>query len=123
MASTNVDLSSDILYVQDVYVGNTTPGNLAGTSVSTFIGSNASATSVAGSVRVVNTSTATAGGVATAGILFGSGTTAPGIYYGISAPTISAATGSMYMRTDTAATASTYLYYNTTGASTWAAVL
>jgi hypothetical protein len=121
MASTSVDIAGDILYVQDVYVGNTTPGNLAGTSVSSFM-TGTTANNIAGTMHVLNSSTATAGGVSTPGILFGS-TGGPGIYYGISAPTISAATGSMYFRTDTGATASTYLYYNTTGVSTWAAVL
>jgi len=118
----NIDLAGNTPYVTDIAVGATTPGNTSvGTSVSTFMGSNASATSVAGSLRVLNGSTATAGGVTTAGILFGS--SGPGIYFGISAPTISANTGSLYMRTDTSATATTYLYYNTTGASTWTPVL
>lgn len=44
-----------------------------------------------------------------------------GIYCGSGAPTITAAQGSLYLRTDGSST-STRLYVNTTGSTTWTAV-
>jgi len=61
----------------------------------------------------------TAGGDATAAITLGAGLV--GIYVGSGAPTITAAQGSMYFRTDGSST-STRLYINTTGSTTWTAV-
>jgi hypothetical protein len=49
------------------------------------------------------------------------GTGSPGVYSGSGAPTISAAKGSMYLRTDGSST-STRAYINTDGATTWTAV-
>lgn len=47
------------------------------------------------------------------------GTTAGlGVYFGSGAPTITAAQGSLYVRTDGSST-STRLYVNTTGSTTW----
>jgi hypothetical protein len=53
--------------------------------------------------------------------LFTATTSAIGIYAGSGAPTISAAQGSIYLRTDGAGVASR-LYINTTGSTTWTAV-
>lgn len=47
-----------------------------------------------------------------------SSTAGLGIYVGSGAPTISAAQGSLYLRTDGSST-STRLYVNTTGSTTW----
>ena len=47
-----------------------------------------------------------------------SSTAGLGIYVGSGAPTISAAQGSLYIRTDGSST-STRLYVNTTGSTTW----
>jgi hypothetical protein len=44
-----------------------------------------------------------------------------GVFFGISVPTLSAAQGSLYLRTDGSST-STRLYVNTDGATTWTAV-
>ena len=44
-----------------------------------------------------------------------------GIYFGSGAPTITAAAGSLYLRTDGSST-STRAYINTTGSTTWTAV-
>lgn len=50
------------------------------------------------------------------------GTTAGfGIYFGSGAPTITAAQGSLYLRTDGSST-STRAYINTTGSTTWTAI-
>lgn len=66
-------------------------------------------------------STATpSGGSAQAVLLLGT-TAGFGIYYGTGAPTVSAAAGSLYIRTDNAG-ANLRLYSNTTGSTTWAAI-
>lgn len=67
----------------------------------------------------VNASVATpAGGSTSARLLFGS-TAGFGIYYGSGVPTVSAAQGSLYMRSDGAINAR--LYINTNGSTTWTA--
>lgn len=60
----------------------------------------------------------TAGGVQAIGL---GTTTALGVYFGSGAPTVSAAQGSLYVRTDGSST-STRLYVNTTGSTTWTSV-
>jgi len=55
------------------------------------------------------------------GFLTGNATTSPGIYSGAGAPTISAAQGSLYLRTDGSST-STRAYINTNGSTTWTAI-
>lgn len=66
-----------------------------------------------------NTATPAAGST-TAVLLFGS-TSGFGIYYGSGAPTVTAAQGSIYMRSDGSST-STRAYINTTGSTTWTAI-
>jgi hypothetical protein len=74
-----------------------------------------------GSDITVQGNTATpAGGSTSARLLFGT-TAGFGIYYGSGAPTVSAAAGSLYIRTDNAG-ANLRLYSNTTGSTTWAAI-
>lgn len=65
-----------------------------------------------GANTTLGSTTPTAGGalVATAGPV--------GIYAGSGAPTVSAAQGSLYLRTDGSST-STRLYVNTNGSTTW----
>lgn len=58
-----------------------------------------------------------AAGSAAASMLFGT-TASFGIYYGSGAPTVSAAQGSLYIRSDGSGTANR-LYVNTDGATTW----
>jgi hypothetical protein len=55
------------------------------------------------------------------GFLTGTLATSPGIYSGTGAPTISAAQGSLYLRTDGSST-STRAYINTNGSTTWTAI-
>ena len=75
--------------------------------------------SATGAVTALSSSAATAGGAAafvatsTAGSM--------GIYFGSGAPTVSAAKGSLYLRTDGSST-STRAYINTDGATTWTAI-
>lgn len=78
------------------------------------IGSVTSATPVA----TVSGTAATAGGVQALQIGSGAGL---GVYFGSGAPTVSAAQGSLYLRTDGSST-STRAYINTDGGTTWAAV-
>lgn len=93
--------------------GVTATGNLAVTGTSTLTG----AVATAGTVSV-RTGTATpAGGATTSGVKFGT-TSNFGIFWGSGAPTLTAAQGSIYLRSDGSST-STRLYVNTTGASTW----
>lgn len=61
-----------------------------------------------------------AGGSVTARHLLGS-TAGFGIYYGSGAPTVSAAQGSLYLRSDAASNV-TRAYINTNGATTWTAI-
>jgi hypothetical protein len=61
-----------------------------------------------------------AGGTAGAGIRMSS-TTNFGVFFGSGAPTLSAAQGSLYLRSDGSST-STRMYVNTNGSTTWTAV-
>lgn len=62
----------------------------------------------------------TSGGVQGAGIQFGS-TFLFGVYFGSGAPTLSAAKGSLYLRSD-GSTTNNRMYVNTDGSTTWTAV-
>jgi hypothetical protein len=69
-------------------------------------------------VLTVSASTATpAGGSTAARLLFGT-TAGFGIYYGSGTPSVSAAQGSIYLRSDGSST-TTRLYVNTDGSTTW----
>ena len=59
-----------------------------------------------------------AGGVQAIGV---SSTTTMGVYFGSGAPTVSAAKGSLYLRSD-GSTVSDRMYVNTNGSTTWTAV-
>ena len=61
-----------------------------------------------------------AGGAAGKGLKF-STTANLGVFFGSGAPTLAAAQGSLYMRTDGSST-STRMYINTDGSTTWTAV-
>lgn len=71
------------------------------------------------SVNVDNTAIP-AGGTAGVGMLVSS-TANFGIFYGSGSPTLAAAKGSLYLRSDGSST-STRLYVNTDGSTTWTAV-
>ncbi len=71
-----------------------------------------------GVVDVASNTATPAGGSTSARLLFGT-TAGFGIYYGSGAPTVSAAQGSLYMRSDGAINAR--LYINTNGSTTWTA--
>ena len=118
-----VDLVGNALVVSDLQIAAS--GAIAGTGTSGVSILNGTFTTevLTGSQTVLFGSTATVHGVATAGIQAFSAT-GPGIYWGLSTPTFSAATGSLYINTDSGSiAATTALYINTTGVSTWVAVL
>lgn len=104
--------------------GASIPGTLAVTGAVTLSSTLASgAQTVTGAVSstasvAAHTGTAVpAGGTAGAGFLVSS-TSNLGVFFGSGAPTLSAAQGSVYIRTDGSST-STRLYINTNGATTW----
>lgn len=76
----------------------------------------ANSAGVARDVGVANVATPAGGSVA-ARLLFGT-TDGFGVYFGSGAPTVTAAQGSIYLRSDGSSTA-TRLYVNTTGSTTW----
>jgi hypothetical protein len=78
----------------------------------------AGALAVTGVTTVASTTATPAGGSTSARLLFGT-TAGFGVYYGSGAPTVSAAQGSLYMRSDGAINAR--LYINTNGSTTWTA--
>lgn len=73
-----------------------------------------------GGVLVSNATALAAGGSATA-YIGTSSTAAMGIYWGSGAPTVSAAKGSLYLRSDGSGTGDR-MYVNTNGSTTWTAV-
>ena len=90
--------------------GNITGGNIISSAV----------ISSAGNARILSGTAVPAGGTAGAGYLMSS-TANLGVFFGSGAPTLSAAQGSLYLRTDGSST-STRMYVNTTGSTVWTAV-
>jgi hypothetical protein len=88
---------------------NATTG--AVTTTSTF----GSTVSVPGNITADSGTAPVAGGAAA---FLATSTAGLGIYVGSGAPTVSAAQGSLYIRTDGSST-STRLYVNTNGSTTW----
>lgn len=70
-----------------------------------------------GNLNVCAGTATPAGGSTTARMLFGT-TAGFGIYYGSGAPTVSAAKGSLYLRSD-GTTTNDRMYVNTNGSTTW----
>jgi hypothetical protein len=77
--------------------------------------------SAVGNARILSGTAVPAGGTAGAGYRMSSVTNF-GIFFGSGAPTLSAAKGSLYMRTDGSAT-SDRMYVNTDGATAWTPVI
>jgi hypothetical protein len=73
-----------------------------------------------GGIQMYSGTAIPAGGTAGVGLKMSS-TSNFGIFFGSGAPTLSAAAGSLYIRTDNAG-ANLRLYSNTTGSTTWAAI-
>lgn len=85
------------------FIGNIT-GNVTATTVS-----------ATGNITADSNQAVVAGGAAA---FLATTTAGLGIYVGSGAPTVSAAQGSLYLRTDGSST-STRLYVNTNGSTTW----
>jgi hypothetical protein len=88
------------------FIGNVT-GNVTGATVA-----------VTGNVTADSGTAPVAGGASS---FLATSTAGLGIYIGSGAPTVSAAQGSLYLRTDGSST-STRLYVNSSGSTTWVAV-
>jgi hypothetical protein len=107
----------------------TTSGNITGGNILTggLVSATANVTggniqtggqvSATGNALFLSSTAVPVGGTAGAGIMMSS-TTNLGVFFGSGAPTIAAAQGSLYLRTDGTST-STRLYVNTTGSTTW----
>lgn len=122
-----VDAVGNTLVVSDIQIASSTAGAgtyATGLSMSTYLASATSATSIVGTLTVLNTTTSISGGTASkAGIVLGN--PGPGIYFGLGTPSaLTAYTGSLYINTQSSTiAATTAIYVNTTGVSTWVAVL
>ncbi len=79
--------------------------------------SNSHSPTFTGEVGVATGTDVTAGGVTGKGLLVSSAANL-GVFFGSGAPTLTAAKGSLYLRTDGSST-STRLYVNTNGSTTW----
>jgi len=90
--------------------GNITGGNVLSSAI----------VSAVGAATILSGTAIPAGGTAGAGYKMSS-TANLGIFFGSGAPTLTAAQGSLYLRTD-GSTTNNRLYVNTNGASTWTAV-
>lgn len=73
-----------------------------------------------GAVTAMSATAVPAGGTAGAGFKFSSVSNL-GVFFGSGAPTLAAAQGSLYVRTD-GSSSSTRIYVNSTGSTTWVAV-
>jgi len=102
------------ILVQDYALTDDSPNVISyiGTTHS-FVG----AVTNTGNVKLLTGTAVPAGGAAGAGLLMSS-TANLGVFFGSGVPTLSAAQGSRYLRTDGSST-STRLYVNTTGSTTW----
>lgn len=110
----------------------TTTGNITGGNILTSGQVSATANVTGGNIKTGGQVSATGnalflastavpvGGTAGAGIMMSS-TAQLGVFFGSGAPTLAAAQGSLYLRTDGSST-STRLYVNTTGSTSWTAV-
>lgn len=146
----DVDMGGNTLIVENIKIGATAPGQ-AGTDLSTteltlldgatsansgtnkaVITGTSGAVTLAGAITasstydgvgamtILNATAVPAGGTAGAGYKFSS-TSNLGIFFGSGAPSLAAAQGSLYLRTDGSST-STRLYVNSNGSTTWVAV-
>jgi hypothetical protein len=86
-------------------------------NVTVYAPSGGTALAVDGEVKAASGTATPAGGTAGKGLTFGT-TTNLGVFFGSGAPTLSAAQGSIYLRTDGSST-STRLYINTNGTTGW----
>jgi hypothetical protein len=113
----NIAVTGNVSLTANVIAGNLTSGaqmvalgNVTGGNVTT-----------SGLVRAFSATTLPAGGTTGAGYVFSSVANF-GVFFGSGAPTLSAAKGSLYLRSD-GSTTNNRMYVNTDGATTWTAVI
>lgn len=110
ISATGTVTGSSLLGTVVSVTGNVTGGNIISSGVISSVGN----------ARILSGTAVPAGGTAGAGYLMSS-TANLGVFFGSGAPTLSAAQGSLYLRTD-GSTTSTRMYVNTTGSTVWTAV-
>ena len=113
----NIAVTGNVSLTANVIAGNLTTGaqmialgNVTGGNVTT-----------SGLVRAFSATAVPAGGTSGAGLVF-STTANFGVFFGSGAPTLSAAKGSLYLRTN-GTTTNDRMYVNTDGGTTWTAVI
>jgi hypothetical protein len=104
--------------IDNTVIGGTTKAAGSFTSMTSTGAVTGTTVSGTGTVTAINATAITAGGSAA---LLATATAGFGIYVGSGAPTISAAQGSFYLRSD-GSSVSTRLYVNSNGSTTWVAV-
>lgn len=113
----NIAVTGNVSLTANVIAGNLTAssqlvalGNVTGGNVTT-----------SGQISAFNTTAVPVGGTGGAGYVFSSVANF-GVFFGSGAPTLGAAKGSLYLRSDGSAT-NNRMYVNTDGATTWTAVI
>ena len=113
----NIAVTGNVSLTANVIAGNLTSsaqmvalGNVTGGNVTT-----------SGLVRAFSATAVPAGGTGGAGYVFSSVTNF-GVFFGSGAPTLAAAKGSLYLRSD-GSTTNDRMYVNTNGSTTWTAVI
>ena len=112
-----ITVTGNIALTANVIAGNLTTGSQV-VALGNVTGGNIRTT---GQILAQSATALPAGGAAGAGYLFSS-TSNFGVFFGSGAPTLSAAKGSLYLRSD-GSTTNNRMYVNTDGATTWTAVI
>ena len=104
--------------IDNSVIGATTKAAASFTTVTATGATTGTTFSGTGTVTAINATAITAGGSAA---VLATATAGFGLYLGSGAPTITAAKGSLYLRSD-GSSASTRLYSNSDGATAWVAI-
>jgi len=104
--------------IDNTVIGGTTKAAGSFTSVTSTGAVTGTTVSGTGTVTAISGTAITAGGLAA---LLATSTASFGVFLGSGAPTIAAAKGSLYLRSD-GSSSSTRLYVNSDGSTTWVAV-
>jgi hypothetical protein len=104
--------------IDNTVIGGTTKAAGSFTSVTSTGALSGTTVSGTGTVTAISGTAITAGGSAA---LLATATASFGVFLGSGAPTIAAAKGSLYLRSD-GSSSSTRLYVNSDGSTTWVAV-
>ena len=117
LTSANINATGNISLTGNVIAGNLTTGAQV-VAVGNVTGGNIRTD---GQVLALNATAIPVGGLAGKGYVFSS-TANFGIFFGSGAPTLAAAKGSLYLRSD-GSTTNDRMYVNTDGSTTWTAVI